>query len=361
MKKIIIKLLSSLFFFKDIIPRFFSLDVFYHNNLFKVCYIGSSFLSCTLHYKCINKSEYQKEKLKSKSSIFIEINSPTEVKVTVSFIFFKVCKKYFLSNFDKKNLEIGNVYHAFGKIDELVYTNSEEAFLNNYKKGVRVFEVDLYFHNDEVYLFHPEKNYCGEVWLPSIDRSTELESFLYDGKYRVLKLNDLFDIMARYRDVKIVIDIKKGLVKSSVINTLAYRVNRANNHVSMFRSVGLFSESIRRSSQKVDMEYRTICCFSNFNLSLDIKRRLIPQVDYDNIGLFYKLGIGLESRIFRYREGDVNIMKEYASSTNCQLFSISYSNYRYIDSKPENVSFLLFGVNCDVKCKKGDVVGYYVD
>ena len=35
------------------------------------------------------------------------------------------------------------VAHALGAVDEVPYTNSLEAFLENYKKGLRVFEVDL--------------------------------------------------------------------------------------------------------------------------------------------------------------------------------------------------------------------------
>ncbi|WP_249931002.1 hypothetical protein [Paenibacillus polymyxa] len=37
------------------------------------------------------------------------------------------------------------ISHAMGAVDGLAYTNAREAFVENYKKGSRVFEVDLMF------------------------------------------------------------------------------------------------------------------------------------------------------------------------------------------------------------------------
>jgi len=42
----------------------------------------------------------------------------------------------------------GHVAHAFGEIDGIFYTDSRDAFLLNYERGFRTFEVDLVLLQD---------------------------------------------------------------------------------------------------------------------------------------------------------------------------------------------------------------------
>jgi len=109
-------------------------------------------------------------------------------------------------NLDKNHL----VGHAFGEIDGKAYTNSLEAFKQNYSLGIKVFEVDLSVTSDgEVVCFHDgmEKKYG----LKNIISDTSLAEFRQSkifGKYTPLDLRDLIKIMDLNSDIRIITDTK---------------------------------------------------------------------------------------------------------------------------------------------------------
>lgn len=92
--------------------------------------------------------------------------------------------------------------HAFYGIDNISYTNSLEAFLEGYKQGIRTFEVDFQFTNDqELVLAHDlgSENSCNK------------DAFLNNlilGKYTPLTFVDLLNLMEKYPDIYIVTDSK---------------------------------------------------------------------------------------------------------------------------------------------------------
>ena len=112
------------------------------------------------------------------------------------------------------------ICHALGAIDGFAYTNSKEAFLYNYEKGYRVFEIDTEFTSDgELVLTHGWKNKdLRKIY--GIDREKSenkkpisLEEFknakVY-GRYTTLSLEDFVRIAADYSDIYIVLDGKYG-------------------------------------------------------------------------------------------------------------------------------------------------------
>lgn len=104
------------------------------------------------------------------------------------------------------------IAHALGGIDGNDYTNSLEAFEQNYALGYRVFEVDLSFPDTDYTLI---ASHDRERWLDKAGLDDEsvysyknfMNSTLY-GQYTPLDFRDIIDLMAAYPDIYIVTDTK---------------------------------------------------------------------------------------------------------------------------------------------------------
>lgn len=116
---------------------------------------------------------------------------------------------------DMKNLawcrENPTVAHAFGAVDGKTYTNSLDAFYQNYEKGHRVFEVDLSMTADGATV-------CAHDW----EHSAKIQGFsegyvptaaefrqtpIYET-YQAATFADLLLLMQQYPDIYIVTDSK---------------------------------------------------------------------------------------------------------------------------------------------------------
>ncbi|MGG1619437.1 phosphatidylinositol-specific phospholipase C/glycerophosphodiester phosphodiesterase family protein [Paenibacillus sp. NRS-1782] len=112
------------------------------------------------------------------------------------------------------------ISHAMGAVDGLAYTNAREAFVNNYKKGSRVFEVDLMFTSDGHLVARHE-------WTESFTEQMQQEQAVsaeQGGKpwsyeqfkntpihdsYTPVDWNDVLDLLEQYPDAYIVTDTKE--------------------------------------------------------------------------------------------------------------------------------------------------------
>lgn len=112
------------------------------------------------------------------------------------------------------------ISHAMGAVDGLAYTNAREAFVNNYKKGSRVFEVDLMFTSDGHLVARHE-------WMESFTEqmqqkqvvSTEqggkpwsyeqFKNTLIHGSYTPVDWKDVLDLLEKYPDAYVVTDTKE--------------------------------------------------------------------------------------------------------------------------------------------------------
>ena len=106
------------------------------------------------------------------------------------------------------------VAHAMGGVDGQVYTNSLEAWESNYRRGYRVFEVDLRVLSDaSVVCSHAQ---------PSQATAGEFKASPLAGGLTPLTVNDLAGLMARYPDAWVMTDIKvgRGAPRDSVLRTL---------------------------------------------------------------------------------------------------------------------------------------------
>ena len=129
------------------------------------------------------------------------------------------------------------VAHAFGSPRGLMqlehYSESREAFEASYWNGFRAYEIDLLLLADgSVAAVHDmsEKVYGLEKPFTQATRP-ELESRLWNGKYRVLFGEDLIDLLVTHPDIWLILDTKccheaiaKKLVELAPDNTVRDRI-----------------------------------------------------------------------------------------------------------------------------------------
>ncbi|MBN2098381.1 MAG: hypothetical protein JW753_02165 [Dehalococcoidia bacterium] len=103
------------------------------------------------------------------------------------------------------------VAHGFGEIDGNFYTNSRDAFVLNYERGYRTFEVDLVLLQDGSAFCA----YDGAESMYGLDKpftettAAELPGRLCLGKYTPLTGSDLLDLINEYTDACFLLDTKR--------------------------------------------------------------------------------------------------------------------------------------------------------
>ena len=111
------------------------------------------------------------------------------------------------------------IAHAMGGISGKTYSNSYEAFIVNYEKGHRVFEVDLVLTSDDylvavhdwtrgVIVDMLKYDIPKEKWDKPLTRDKFLNHRLMD-KYTPLTFDNIVAIMKMYPDIYIVTDTKE--------------------------------------------------------------------------------------------------------------------------------------------------------
>lgn len=113
---------------------------------------------------------------------------------------------------ERYNLWTGSdiIGHAFGRIDSYDYTNSLDAFEENYNKGLRTFEVDLQMTSDDKVVLRHDWGQAIQAGISSEHIPTE-EEFLTMPileKYTPMSFADLCLLMKEYPDIWIVTDSK---------------------------------------------------------------------------------------------------------------------------------------------------------
>ena len=140
----------------------------------------------------------------------------------------------------------GYVAHAFGGIDGNFYTNSREAFVLNYEKGFRTFEVDLVLLKDgSAFCAHD-----GAEWMYGLDKpflqttADELSGRACLGKYTPLTGTELLDLACEYTDASFFLHTKRT-ARGSTHDILRALVSEAKErHLSVLdrmtpRTLGL--------------------------------------------------------------------------------------------------------------------------
>lgn len=117
------------------------------------------------------------------------------------------------------------IAHALGGIGGKPYSNSLEAFIENYNKGIRIFEVDLSITSDGYVVCRHDWNtslysFLEQEVLNENDEAITLEEFYSQpifGKYTNITFEELLYVLLDYEDAYIVLDTK-STDESGIIN-----------------------------------------------------------------------------------------------------------------------------------------------
>lgn len=124
-------------------------------------------------------------------------------------------KEVIVKDFSQHNI----ITHAMGEIEGKSYTNSKEAFLANYEKGARVFEVDLIETLDgHIVARHDWYNglykTLNQDYIPEEENMPltyeQFKSLKIHNKFTPIDFEDILDLMSKYKDIYIVTDTKSG-------------------------------------------------------------------------------------------------------------------------------------------------------
>ena len=96
-------------------------------------------------------------------------------------------------------------------MDSFLYTNSREAFEQNYQRGFRVFEVDLRWTRDSVLVAAHDWHTPGRLRVaPGGPTLAQFRQPIY-GRYTPLTFDDLLELLRSHPDAWLILDLKNGL------------------------------------------------------------------------------------------------------------------------------------------------------
>lgn len=113
------------------------------------------------------------------------------------------------------------IAHAMGGIGGNSYTNSKQAMISSYNRGLRVFEADMSMSSDnQLVLLHSfDRVGLSELGLPLSWANTKptKKEFLAEkilGKYDTLALDNVVEFMKDHKDMYLVVDLKINDIRS---------------------------------------------------------------------------------------------------------------------------------------------------
>lgn len=258
---------------------------------------------------------------------------------------FRLYESFVINNEFPTRLPYNKIAHAMGNIDGILYTNSKEAFLKSYKRGYRMFEVDLQLSLDmEPVLFHDLKDYSGTRWLKSgvnTITSHNLKFFKYAEKFSVLTLKELIEIAEKYEDCYFILDIKQNIPRPLLQrlidfykNNVPYKKNNFINTLQFFLK-GRQNDSVESIVCSKVLQYT--------KGDLDIVNRLIPQVHIHNIADIYN-SYNFPMKIWRDNydtaENDVINMRVHGVFD----YSRNYKKMAMDEWKREDIKYYFYNV-----------------
>lgn len=194
-----------------------------------------------------------------------------------------------------QNEPVMKIAHAMGSVDGVSYTNSKQAFEASYRAGFRFFEVDVDITSDgKIILFHDYSNISTKtLWLSAKVSSykwNEIKTFKYCGRYDLLTIDDLIDLLKKYEDIHIILDIKRHGVRVNWLNKFSIKflkrrgMHAGENFLGAKKAIpylfGLMGWS--NSNYKYNDQYVLDCLITKVESNRSLLDRLIPQVNFEN-------------------------------------------------------------------------------
>ena len=104
----------------------------------------------------------------------------------------------------------GLVAHALGFVNDVIYSNTLEAFQSSHRKGFRLFEADLTLLKDGTVLAaHPGVQACYGPITSFFDVSWEdLKHTRCEGKYTMLTSMEFLELLEHFADIYLITDTK---------------------------------------------------------------------------------------------------------------------------------------------------------
>ncbi|PMO06762.1 hypothetical protein BCT21_04865 [Vibrio sp. 10N.222.55.F9] len=237
---------------------------------------------------------------------------------------------FFISDLKDDYLSTNQIKHAMGAINDVLYTNSLEAFEYNYKRGHRFFEVDIELIDNHLVLFHRSKDYSGNSWLDDIHntRINDFKSFRYNGIYTPLTFSDLMEIVKKFQDVSFILDIKishsKGMPHTfkNKLFSLLFTINGSvSTQLSKVETIGNYY---------ADEMYNTKAIIDALEENIDkvyINRFLLQVNNYNS-----RHGLKVFKR-FIWRDSASSIRDDMENINNLRLsnYSINYERRSNVD------------------------------
>lgn len=109
------------------------------------------------------------------------------------------------------------IAHALGEIDGIDYTNSKEAFLSSYEKGIRLFEMDLTQTSDGVWVCRHSWSQPMGQWQGEEKKILTAKEFLAQplyGKYTPMTFEEFLIFLKDYPDAYVLLDSKQYSIRN---------------------------------------------------------------------------------------------------------------------------------------------------
>ncbi len=270
---------------------------------------------------------------------------------------------FFISNKEGNYLPHNQIAHAMGQIDNLLYTNSYDAFLKNYHNGFRIFEVDIQVTKDnEVILFHDLKDYVGTRWIHNEIKSLEKKEvlkFKYDNKYSVLTLNDLIVLLKKYTDVYFILDMKPLSKKLTVFERIfnIYKKQAPYIEDNFIKKIELiFFQKNKKTTEDIVLK-NIIRNLKNDTNSLN---RIIPQTHIDNLNIIYKY-YDFPLKIWRDNHDSYKNDIKLASKNQIYNYSRNYLKFSTAEKINTKIKYYFYNVS-DLNQISGYMnIGFFTD
>jgi len=190
------------------------------------------------------------------------------------------------------------IMHAGGAIDGHIYTNSLEALEENYKKGNRIFEIDLNYTNDhQLVMIHgwTESDYQGKLGVPyaGVMNKATFKNTLLHGKYHTMTLEDLIKFMRSHPYAYFILNLKGGSKAAVSKDALTELVNLANRNPNILDRLVIWGYNLN-----VIKTARRIYNFDLITLSYNDPKDMPTEVNTKEKMIAYCVKNNISSLIF---------------------------------------------------------------